>query len=110
MSEHGVEQRALVWAPGRDALLTCEFLTDAGFEAFACTTSIETCHELDRGAGVVVVAAECLSDDQSLPLRSWLARQPAWSDIPVLVIAGRADTGSSLTHIFDGLGSVSVLH
>jgi signal transduction histidine kinase len=39
-----------------------------------------------------------------------LSQQPPWSDIPVIVVAGRSDGGSALNHIVDDFNGVSVLH
>src|SRR6202012_4940343 len=43
-------------------------------------------------------------------LRELLSRQPAWSDIPVVVVAGRSGGESTLNHIVGDFNGVSVLH
>lgn len=104
------EQRALVWAVGRDGALTCEFLARAGFEALSVHNCDEICSEIERGAGVLVLASEVLSDPHSAVLRNLLSRQPQWSDIPIVVVAGRTDEASTLNHIVNDFTGVSVLH
>src|SRR6202012_6160737 len=42
-------------------------------------------------------------------LRELLSRQPAWSDIPVVVVAGRSGGESTLNHIVGDFNGVSVL-
>src|ERR1700735_4776599 len=91
-----VEERALIWAVGRDGALTCDFLTSAGFEALSVPNCNEMCREIERGAGVLVLASEVLTDPDSDVLRELLRQQPAWSDIPVVVVAGRSRGGANL--------------
>jgi signal transduction histidine kinase len=105
-----IEERALIWALGRDGALTCDFLTRAGFEALSVQNCNEICGEIERGAGVLILASEVLSFPDSDVLRELLSRQPAWSDIPIVVVAGRSDGGSTLNHIVDDFNGVSVLH
>lgn len=106
----GVEERALIWAVGRDGALTCEFLTSAGFEALSVQNCNEMCREIESGAGVLVLASEVLSHPDSDVLRELLRRQPAWSDIPVVAVAGRSRGGNTLNHILGDFNGVSVLH
>jgi len=103
------EIRVLVWASGRDGALTARFLGEAGFEALATAECAECCRELVRGAGVLIVAEELLSDPNSGSLRALLNDQPAWSDIPVIIIAG-PDMRGRRHGSFGELSSVSVLH
>jgi signal transduction histidine kinase len=104
------EERALIWAVGRDGTLTCDFLTSAGFEALSAHNCNEICRELERGAGVLILASEVLSYPDSDILRELLSRQPAWSDIPVVVVVGRSGGESTLNHIVGDFNGVSVLH
>ena len=53
------------------------------------------CVEAEAGAGAALVAAEFLTDDALPYLTAVLARQPAWSDLPVLVVGTGADDGAS---------------
>jgi two-component system, sensor histidine kinase len=104
-----MEQRVLIWASGRDGSLTSRFLSDAGFEPLAVGSCADCCRELEAGAGVLILAEEALSHPQCGSLREILARQPAWSDIPVIIIASRSDHAHS-HKLFADLSSVSVLH
>lgn len=99
----------LIWASGRDGPLTSRFLSEAGFETLHTSSCDECCRELERGAGLLLVAEELLSVPQSGTLRSLLFRQPAWSDIPVIVIAAEESRGRATKLVVD-LSSVSVLH
>ena len=105
-----MDQRALVWAVGRDGPLTCGFLGEEGLEAVACRSLEELCGELLRGAGVVIIAGELLSDEAVTQLQLCLERQQPWSDIPIIVIAGTAAEGAGPVDLSEELGSVAVLH
>jgi signal transduction histidine kinase len=102
-----VEERVLVWALGRDGRLTSEFLAAAGFPCRTCRTVDELCHEAEAGAGVVIVAAELLAPDVTACLREVVERQPAWSDLPVVIVTGSAQAG--FPNAYHALGNVSVL-
>ena len=79
--------RIVVLAPaGRDPPVACEVLEMSGFRAVAATAIEELCRLLDQGAGAALVSEEALLDGGG-PLRTWAARQPPWSDLPVIVLA-----------------------
>jgi two-component system, sensor histidine kinase len=101
-----VELRVLVWAAGRDGSLTCGFLKQAGVDSLACTNWSEFRREIERGAGVLIVGDEMLSETVVEELESVLGSQPPWSDIPIIVVASR----SNAKHKFETLGTVSVLY
>jgi two-component system, sensor histidine kinase len=105
-----VQERALIWAAGRDGPLTCEFLKEAGHEAYACASCPQLCQELQRGAGVLILAAEFLSDPGISALSRLLAEQPPWSDIPLIIIAGHATRGKAPARLRAEFGGASVLH
>jgi len=105
-----LEERALIWACGRDGRLTCDFVTNAGFEALSVQDCTQLCREIERGAGVLILASEVLSYPDSDMLRDLLRQQPAWSDIPVVVVAERSGVRSHLNQIVGDFNGVSVLH
>jgi len=86
-SLHKLEKRVLVVAPfGRDAAETSRVLGEAGFEAVECADGNHLCAEIARGAAAAVVAEEALSDEDRQRLSAVLAEQPAWSDLPLLLL------------------------
>jgi len=110
MKSISLDERALIWAVGRDGALTANFLRDAGFDAHACATWDELQPEIARGAGALIIAGELLIDRVGTQLGQILSAQPAWSDIPVIVVAGAAQPDSAFARIGEALGNVSVLH
>jgi signal transduction histidine kinase/ActR/RegA family two-component response regulator len=83
------ETRVLVVAPvGRDAQLTCAALAEHGLTAEACAGVAELCREVAWGAGAAFLTNEALDDDAARLLTTTLAAQPAWSDLPLVLLTG----------------------
>jgi PAS domain S-box-containing protein len=81
--------RVLIIAPyGRDAQSVLALLTSKGYDAKICDTFVEVAASLDAHAGVVLITEEAFAGDLS-PLEIALAAQPAWSDIPFVLLTGR---------------------
>ena len=107
-----MERRVLILAPfGRDADVIAEVLTRDTRECVRCA-DIETLNaELDRGAGAALITEEALASGHTSQLFDWLERQPAWSDFPVIVLAGTR-MGRRSAHsldVLERLGNVLVL-
>ena len=81
----------LVLAPvGRDAELTAKALRRVALPCRVCSTADELITEVRRGAGPAVIGVEALSVRHGAALESVLADQPAWSDPPLILVAGPA--------------------
>ena len=65
--------------------------------------------ELDAGAAAVLVAEELLIRDEQDRFGAWLAKQPPWSDLPVLVVARPGAESVAVARILDLAGNVTVL-
>jgi signal transduction histidine kinase/ActR/RegA family two-component response regulator len=86
-------RRVLIVAPiGRDAELMCTHLEAAGVPCYVCHDAEEVGHELERGAGALMFTDEALTPDSSPRLANALDRQPAWSDIPLIILTGLPST------------------
>ncbi|MEZ0315052.1 MAG: ATP-binding protein [Myxococcota bacterium] len=82
--------RILVVAPsGRDGELAHMFLTRAEFEVTVCANLSALCDEARRGVGVCVIAEEAFDAQGIERLADLLGDQPAWSDLPLIVITAR---------------------
>lgn len=104
MSANDLNRRVLVVAPvGRDAELMWAHLESAGLQCGVCVDVDEACRELHRGAGALIFTQEALSPDSTPRLAHALDQQPAWSDVPIIILTGLpsldAKSGS-----FGGLG------
>lgn len=93
-----LEKRVLILAPtGRDAFLLANTLAAAQIPGEICPCSTELLKMLEEGAAAVMVAEEALSRSDVDNLASWLAAQPAWSDLPFIVLTskGRANSATA---------------
>ena len=108
-----LDERVLVLAPvGRDGELACRLLEEHGVGAHRCRDVDALVRELARGAGALLVADEALSEAALAALLPVLAAQPAWSDLPLIVISNQgappAAAHETLKRV-EQLGHVSLL-
>lgn len=71
---------------GRDGELTQRVLGAAGIRAQQCHTMRDVCGTVADDVGVLLLAQEALAPPELGLLVDALRRQPAWSDIPVVVL------------------------
>jgi len=89
-SHSDLELRVLILAPtGRDALLLSQTLASSNIGAQICSSPAELMQMLEEGGGAVMVAEEGLSSEDVSNLAIWLMSQPAWADMPFIVITSR---------------------
>src|SRR5690348_8945629 len=90
------ERRVLLLAPtGKDARLSQAFLAEAGLVCTVCSGIGAMCAELEEGAGVLVITEEALNPAGMRQLQAALARQPAWSDVPIVVLTSGGSSAIS---------------
>jgi two-component sensor histidine kinase len=81
--------RIQIQAPvGRDGAILLRFLREQGIEAALCDTLGELTSSLLDNTAAVVITAESLEDSARGRFEKALESQPAWSDIPILLLAG----------------------
>ncbi|WP_421525912.1 response regulator [Pseudomonas yamanorum] len=106
-----ISERAIILAPlGRDSSLALMMLNEAGFSGIIANHLQMLCEELERGAGLLIVAAEAMRGIDLEPLLTHLHQQPAWSDLPIVLMThhgGSEQNGSS--HLSKLLGNVTFL-
>ncbi len=85
-------------------------LNEAGFCGIAATSLPMLCDELEQGAGLLIIAAEALLGVGLEPLLDYLHQQPAWSDLPIVLMThhGGAEQNAS-THLSASLGNITLL-
>ncbi|TDV72360.1 PAS domain-containing sensor histidine kinase [Pseudomonas sp. LP_7_YM] len=80
-------ERAIILAPqGRDSQIALRILQEAGFPALITHDLTDLCKEMASGAGLAIIADEALRGVDLNPLLSLLNHQPAWSDLPVVLL------------------------
>ena len=83
-------ERVLILAPvGRDASTSADLLAKAGLVPHVCATYSDLMATLPDGAIAILVAEEALFGRDLTALESWVAEQPAWSDLPFVVLTSR---------------------
>jgi two-component sensor histidine kinase len=106
-------ERILILAPhGRDAEVASKLLQEAGWPTWICADVRRLCEELNKGAAVSVVVEETLETEALSMLADWVRAQPPWSDFPLVVLTGRADTSERnvlANQLQDKLGNVTFL-
>ncbi len=82
-------RRILICAPfGRDARSVAELLAARHYDAHACTDLAAVAAAVGEDVGVILLTEEALRHGTEA-LAAALARQPAWSDIPFILLATR---------------------
>ena len=108
-ADAALEGRLLIVAPvGKDAELTAAKLRGAGLQCHVCRDIATLAAEIGIGAAAVLVTEEALAGGTE-PLGSMLARQPSWSDLPILLLTRPGADSSTVGQAVDTLGNVILL-
>jgi signal transduction histidine kinase/ActR/RegA family two-component response regulator len=107
------EIRVLVLTPvGRDAECIHSVIASKELPVRTCRTLSEMCEEIAVGAGCVLVAEEAIMARNLETFNSCLQSQPAWSDLPVVVLTTGGGTSTSQLQSLNKLmsmGNVTLL-
>lgn len=88
-------ERILILAPhGRDADVASALLTEAGRRTLICRNLAELSTQLERGAALALITEEAVAEDNISNLSRWVAAQPAWSDLPIVLLTSHEDNPS----------------
>lgn len=106
--------RVLVLAPfGKDANLIAGVLQQSNIAALAMEDSQSLARAVREGAGAAIISEEVLHANETIPLLAErLEAQPAWSDLPVIVLTGGGHSTAATEFAVRArapLGNVSLL-
>ncbi len=104
--------RALVLAPrGRDAAVAASLIDQAGVPSRICRDLGELVEALDDDAAFVLMTEEAIRNVDLKPVAQWLAGQPAWSDLPFILVTdhGGPERNPIAARWLDALGNVSFI-
>ncbi|MGE3276830.1 MAG: ATP-binding protein [Vicinamibacterales bacterium] len=105
-----VDRRLLVLAPtSRDGATAQQVLATAGVPVQVCGSLASLLAELSTGAAALLLAEEALPDARTTALRRWLADQPPWSDLPLLILARAGADSADLAEAVRTLGNVTLI-
>ena len=87
MIQPATSERALILAPlGRDSQIAMMLLNEAGFDGVISADLPHLCSELEQGAGLLLISSEALLRSDLGPLLALIDQQPAWSDLPIVLL------------------------
>lgn len=98
----------LILAAPRDASLTRRLLSDAGVESESCESEASLMQALSLETGAVLVAEEMLTRSLRRHLVAGIRAQPAWSDLPIIIVASASAAHLPLSAVAE-LGNVAML-
>ena len=93
--DESLGQRVVAYAPTpQDARLCNDILGQNGIKVCCCDTISAFCQLISQGAGMALIAQEYLDEVAVARLQQTLARQPKWSELPILVLLQAGEIGS----------------
>ena len=98
----------VIFAAARDAQLTRELLARDGFPCTSCASADELLRKITPAIGAVILAQEVLTPSLLSHLSTMLGAQPAWSDLPVILVTSEAADAPPLQALAP-LGNLSLL-
>ena len=105
--------KGVVFAPhGRDASVASKLLTEAGIPSVTCDELPHLENWLNENAAFVVVTEEALRFADLRGIAARLAAQPAWSDLPFIILTRRAavpDSRPTSAPFHDIAGNVTLV-
>jgi response regulator RpfG family c-di-GMP phosphodiesterase len=105
-----METRVLIYAPsGQDAALASKILTLAKVDNRVTATAAELAAQLRLGVDAVLTVEEALSSGGLKTIGEFVQSQPAWSDLPVVLLTTRGSDSVSVRHAIDILANVALL-
>ncbi|SFU65347.1 Signal transduction histidine kinase [Polaromonas sp. YR568] len=105
-----MERRIVICAPtGRDGALTAKVLQSVGIHSIVCADSDELMRQLPLGAGALLLVEEVVSGKDMRPLAEYVASQPTWSDIPILLLTRSGADSLDVQRAVEHLGNVTLV-
>ncbi|HEY6923210.1 MAG TPA: ATP-binding protein [Steroidobacteraceae bacterium] len=104
------EQRVLIFPPSRrDGEVTGAVLRRAGLDCTVHNKAADVAHEIDVGAGALIMTDAAPSAPGIEAILASLSRQQAWSDLPIVLLCQPGPQTPLVAHIVRELTNVTVL-
>ncbi len=104
------EKRVLFLPPTRkDGEVTCKLLAIAGISCLVCEDLSQLSEQLDVGCGAVLLTGDALTGEGTSEFLSHLERQPAWSEIPVVMMVPGGTHSATAINVIDSLRNVTLV-
>jgi signal transduction histidine kinase len=102
--------RVLLLPPTRrDGEVTRELLRQAAVECVVCADPQDASEQVHQGVGALLLTEHALADRRMRALLDALAAQPAWSDIPVVLMLPDRTSAPFIHDILDQLTNLTLL-
>lgn len=83
-----MRNRLLILAPrGRDAQVAAGLFSRNEIDSLVCRDIAGLLDAIEAGSGAVMLTEEVLAGNDAGRLADWVATQPAWSDLPFIILA-----------------------
>ncbi len=93
----------------RDGEITSSLLTKAGMACHVCDNLHDLARGIKTGAGAVLLTEEAIAADGIREVLICLEEQPAWSDLPIVVLMKGSITSPAATTVLRDLRNVTLL-
>jgi signal transduction histidine kinase/ActR/RegA family two-component response regulator len=104
------ELRVLILPPTRrDGEVTCGVLQRAGIPCAVCGDPIALASHISAGLGAIIITDALAVDPRVSHITGALNAQPAWSDIPAILLSRPARPAGTSTRLIAGLTNVTIL-
>jgi PAS domain S-box-containing protein len=95
---------------GRDSTVIADILRKASMECLECADGADLIGALNaRRAGVTIISEEAFGNSELDQLMDWLANQPPWSDLPILLLTKRNGNALLQANLAASLGNTTIL-
>jgi signal transduction histidine kinase len=105
-----MEHRILIYVgTTQDGVLASQVLQSAALESQVVVGMQSLLAQLAQGCGALLVAEEVIAGSAMQPLKAFIGAQPAWSDLPVLVLTLRGSPSVEVQRAVESLGNVTLI-
>lgn len=110
MQSHSNASRVLLLPPTRrDAAVLVPIFEKASLRCIVCYDAKSLSRELAAGAGAILMTDSAFNDSRMRDMWSVLSQQPAWSDIPAIVLCRSGDQSLHVESALRNLTNVTIL-
>jgi len=104
------EQRVLIFPPSRrDGEATCAVLQRAGLASTVVYDVAQVAKEIESDTDALIMTDAAFTAPSFQTVLAALSRQPAWSDVPVVLLCQAGPQPPAIARIIGGLTNVTVL-
>jgi signal transduction histidine kinase/CheY-like chemotaxis protein len=105
-----LEYRILIYAPGgKDAQIASQVIAAADVASTICSSYAELIAEITKGCGAVLTVEEVFSENALAQLEQFVAGQPTWSDLPILLMTYHGADSARIDNAVRALGNLTLL-